>query len=253
MRISKSGYTVSCCLFLGLLLSSGCGGSSVPVRSQFVEFTTEQKQQIEVDSRRPYRIQTEDVLQVAVSNQKELFQDGVIVLPDGAISLVGAGRLRVAGLTLAEADSSITKAFSREIRNPDVSVIVRETQGKQIFVLGEVNSPGLQKLPNGGLGIVGVIALAGGFTDDAAPEGAVLVRINHTGYMAQEIDLSYFGHVEAIGLAAVGLQAFDVVYVPRSRIGDFGYFSRTVLAGLVNITRMATDISYLSSGNIRGF
>ena len=254
MRISKSGYTVSCLLFIGLLLSSGCGGrSSVPVRSHFVEFSTEQKQQIEVDSRRPYRIQTEDVLQVAVSNQDELFQDGVIVLPDGAISLIGAGRLRVAGLTLAEADSSITNAFSSEIRNPDVSVIVRETQGKQVYVLGEVNSPGLQKLPKGGLGIIGAIALAGGFTDDAAPEGAVLVRINDSGYMAQEIDLSYFGEVEAISLATVGLQAFDVVYVPRSRMGDFGYFSRTVLAGLVSITRMAVDIRYLSSGITGGF
>ncbi len=241
-------------ILTSFLLISGCGGhSGVPVRSNFVEFTSEQKNQIQSDSSLPYKIQTEDVLQVSVSNQKELFHSGVIVLPDGAVSLVGAGRLEVAGLTLSEADSTITAAYSQEVRNPAVSVIVTETQGKQIYVLGEVQKPGLQKLPKGGLGIIGVIALAGGFTEDAAPEGSVLVRINDSGYLAQEVDLSYFGDIQAVGLATVSLQAFDVVYVPRSRIADFGYFSKNVLSGLVSITRMASDINYLSSGAIRGY
>ncbi len=255
MRIRESGHMLGCLLVMaGLLVIAGCGGrSNTPVRSNFVEFNSDQKLMIESDSRRPYRIQTEDVLEIAVSNQKDLFQDGVLVLPDGAISLVGAGRLPVAGLTLAAADSLITIAFSEKIRDPEVSVIVTETQGKQVYVLGEVTSPGLKKLPKGGLGIVSAIALAGGFTDDAAPEGTVLVRVNDTGYLAQEIDLSYFGEVEAVSLATVGLQAFDIVYVPRSRMGDFGYFSRTVLAGLVSLTRMASDINYLSSGAIRGY
>ena len=42
------------------------------------------------------------------------------------------------------------------------------------------------------------------------------------------------------------LEPYDVVYVPRSRTGDFAYFSRTILQGLLNITRMAADIKYLS-------
>lgn len=244
--------------FVGLaaaaLFISGCGGSSsMPVRSNFVEFTPEQRAEIKLGAGRPYQIQTDDVLRVAVSNQKELYHDGLLVLPDGAVSLVGAGRVELAGLTLAEADSAITNAYSREVKNPDVSVIVLETLGKQVYVLGEVRSPGLIRLPKGGLGIVGAITLAGGFTEDAAPEGTVLVRVTNEGYLAQEVDLSYFGDVEAAMIATVGLQAFDVVYVPRSRMGDFGYFSRNVLSGLVNITRMATDLKYLSSGAIRGF
>ncbi len=237
-----------------LWIIAGCGGrSSVPVRSNFVEFTPEQRVQIKSDEQRPYRIQTDDVLRVAVSDDKSLDHDGVLVLPDGAVSLVGAGRLRLAGLTIMEADSVITTAYSKEIRDPDVSVIVLETQGKQVYVLGEVRAPGLQKLPLGGLGIIGAITLAGGFTDDAAPEGAVLVRITDNGYLTQEIDLSYFNDVEALSLATVGLQAFDVVYVPRSRMGDFGYFTKTVLSGLMDITRMASDIRYLTGGTARGF
>jgi hypothetical protein len=46
----------------------------------------------------------------------------------------------------------------------------------------------------------------------------------------------------------VDVQPYDVIYVPRSRIGDFAYFSKTVLSGLVQITRIASDIKYLSGG-----
>jgi polysaccharide export outer membrane protein len=236
-------------ILIGILLFSGCGGGNyTPVRTDYVEFTDEQKAQINSDSHLPYRIQTEDVLRVAVSGQKDLKADGVLVLPDGAVSLVGAGRVEVAGLSLDEADSLITAAYARDIRDPEVSVIVAETGGTRIYVLGEVRSPGMQKMPRGGLGIIGAVTLAGGFTEDAAPEGAVLVRVTGEGYLVKEIDLSNFGQVDAMDLALVGLQPYDVVYVPRSRIGDFGYFSRNVLSGLVSITRMAVDIKYLTNG-----
>ena len=255
MRISKPGHAIGCLVVVaGFLFLAGCGGrAAMPVRSNFVEFTPEQKLRMASDAGRPYRIQASDVLRIAVSNQKELSTDGVLVLSDGAISLVGTGRLPVAGLTLAGADSLITAAYSHEIRDPDVSVVIVETKGKQVYILGEVRAPGMRRLPSGGLGIIGAITLAGGFTADAAPEGTVLVRITGDGYLAQEIDLSYFHDVEAMSIAAVGLQAFDVVYVPRSRAGDFSYFSRNVLQGLANMARMASDLKFLSSGTVRGF
>lgn len=242
-------------LILAILpLIAGCGGGArVPVRSNFVEFSPEQRAVIVVNSQRPYRIQTEDILKVGVYNQEDFSQDRILVLPDGSISLMGVGRLMVAGKTLAEVDSLITQAFAKEIRDPNVSVLVSETQGRQVYVLGEVQSPGLHKLPKGGLGVIGAVTLAGGFTEHAAPEGTVLVRITEDGYLAQELDLSYFNEPEAIGLATIGMQAFDIVYVPRSRIGDFAYFSKSVLSGLLNMTRMASDITYLSRGGYRGF
>lgn len=236
-------------ILLGVLLLAGCGGDTyTPVRTDYVEFSEDQKAQINQQSGLPYLIQADDVLQVAVSGQKDLKSDGVIVLPDGAISLVGAGRVEVAGYSLEQADSLITAAYAREIRDPDVSVIVTETRGTQVYVLGEVKAPGAQKMPRGGLGIIGAVTHAGGFTEDAAPEGSVLVRVTGDGYLVKEIDLSRFGQVEAMDIALVGLQPYDVVYVPRSRIADFGYFSRNVLSGLVSVTRMAVDIKYLTGG-----
>jgi polysaccharide export outer membrane protein len=133
---------------------------------------------------------------------------------------------------------------------PNLSILIQETMGRRVHVMGEVRNPGLHKLPVGGIDMLGAITVAGGFTDDAARAGTVLVRVADNGYLVQEIDLSDISSFAAAGLATVQIQPYDVIYVPRSRMGDFGYFSKTVLAGLVQITRIAADIKYLSGGSI---
>jgi len=250
--VSRLKYQV---LVAGLLLAlGGCGGGpDMVVRSSFVEFTPEQRQEIEAQGSREYRIQESDVLLVAFAHQKELNQEGVLVLSDGAVNLIGLDRLELAGRTLAEADSLITAAYSKEYRDPVISISILESKGRRVYVLGEVRSPGMQTLPRGGVGVYGAVSLAGGFTPDASPEGAVLVRVSETGYMVKEMDLSGIRELESLSLAMVELMPYDVIYVPRSRIGDFAYFSRSVLSGLVSMTRVATDLKYLSGGGWERF
>lgn len=232
----------------------GCGGGpSAVVRSDFVEFTPEQKTEIEANSSGHYRIQVGDILKVVFSYQKDLNQDDVIVLDDGSVGLMGVDRLELAGLTMTEADSLITLAYAEAYREPDLSIIMKETKGRQVYVLGEVVQAGLHSVPPGGLDIIGAISIAGGFTDHAARSGTVLVRVTGDGYLVQEIDLDGFASVSYSALGAVSLQAFDVVYVPRSRSGDFDYFARTILSGIVNLTRIAVDIKYLGQGGFGRF
>lgn len=236
-----------------LVALGGCGGGpSTVVRSNFVEFTPDQKQEIEAGSSQEYRIQEGDVLKVAFSYEKELNQDGVLVLNDGSISLMGVDRIELAGLTLTEADTRVTQAYAKDYLEPDLSIIVQKTPGRRVYVLGEVKSPGMHELPSGGIDMLGAISVAGGFTGDAARSGSVLVRVTDDGYLVQEIDLDNFNSIAAAGLATIKIQPYDVVYVPRSRIGDFAYFSKTVIAGIAQITRIAVDINYLSGGALIG-
>lgn len=232
---------------LATVALAGCGGSAYsPPRTTFVEFDPEQRQTIEATAGQAYRIQEGDVLRIAFPYEKNLTQDGVVVLADGAVSLVGVDRMVLAGHTLAEADSMVTAAYAEDYVEPDLSVIVMETTGRRVYVLGEVRNPGMVKVPHGGLGIIGAVSLAGGFTEDAAKDNTVLVRITPAGYLVQEIDLGAIQRPEAAALAMLTLEPYDVVYVPRSTIGDFDYFARSVLQGLAGITRMAADIRYLS-------
>jgi len=235
-----------------LVALGGCGGGpSAVVRSNFIEFTPEQKQEIETSSGHEYRIQEGDVLRVAFSYEKDLSQDRVVVLNDGAISLMGVDRLEVAGRTITEVDSLVTMAYGKEYLEPNLSIIVQETQGRRVYVMGEVRNPGMHQLPNGGIDMLGAITVSGGFTENAAKAGAVLVRVTNDGYLVQEIDMSDFTSLASAGLAAIQIQPYDVIYVPRSRIGDFAYFSKTVLAGLVQITRIASDINYITGGSVQ--
>jgi protein involved in polysaccharide export with SLBB domain len=252
--MQRNGVVVRTGLLAGIVLMvflAGCAGvrQGPPVRTSFVEFTPEQVSLIEAEDVHSYQIQAADVLRVVFSNEPNLNRDPVLVLPDGSVTLVGIEPLRIQGLTVVEADSAITQAYSREYRDPQISVLVLESKGRMVYVMGQVRQPGLVELPYGGLGVAGAVARAGGFTVDAAKEGSVLVRVTDAGYMVQEIDLSNFQDVTMGELATIQLQPFDVIYVPRSRIGDFSYFAKSVLSGLVNVTRIAADVRYLSDAN----
>ncbi len=221
-------------------------------RTSFVEFTPEQELTIANTTSDEYRIQEGDILRIAFAYQKELNQDGVVVLTDGSVGLVGVDRLKVAGLTMTEADSLITAAYAKDYRDPDLSVMIQETQGLKVYVMGEVRTPGIHQIPRGGLSVLGAIAKAGGFSEDAAKDGVVLIHVTQDGYSMQEINLEDLSLESGGALAMVELKPLDVLYVPSSRIGDFHYFSRAVLSGLVSITRIASDLKYLSDGSIGG-
>ena len=252
MRVKSSVIPIMILGFALLVALGGCGGGpSAVVRSNFIEFTPEQQEEIASRSSNEYRIQEGDILKVAFSYQTELNQNGIVVLPDGAVSLVGVDRIEVAGLTMTQADSLVTQAYAKDYREPNLSIIIQETQGRRVYVMGEVRNPGIHQVPSGGIDMLGAVTVAGGFSEDASKAGTVLVRVTPDGYLVQEIDMSDFTSMASAGLATIQIQPYDVIYVPRSRIGDFAYFSKTVLAGLVQITRIASDINYISGGSIQ--
>lgn len=240
-------------ILAGLLLMamSGCGGTrSLALRSEFIPFTAEQAVELQASRNRAYRIQEGDLLSIRFAYEKSLDQDRVVVLSDGSVSLVGVDTVRLAGLTMSEADSILTAAYSKEYREPSLSVMMLESQGRRVYVLGEVSDPGQYSVPGGGIDVMSAIVMASGFKDDAAREATIVVRITPEGYQVQEVDLSNFGKPEFALSTAFVLRPYDIVYVPRSRQGDFGYFSRTILSGLSYVTRIAYDLYNVTSGNV---
>ncbi len=251
MKRAAAVAAVPALVALGLLMS-GCAsnGGSIVTRSTFVEFTPEQQAEIARSKPPEYRIQRGDILAVAFPYENNLNQGNVVVLDDGAIGLIGVDRLVVAGLTMTQADSLITAAYAKEYREPDLSVLMFKSKGRPVYVMGEVRSPGSYDVPSAGVDVLSAISLAGGFNDFAARNGVVVIRVTPAGYFCEEVNLADPGKAFAAGLASVPLEPYDVVYVPRSRQGDFFNFTRSILVGLANITRIASDIRYLSSGGI---
>ena len=225
---------------LALAFAGGCGGTrSYAPRTEFIPFTPEQRAEREAAEVRPFRIQPGDALRIRFAYEHALDQDAVLVLSDGLVSLVGVDPVRVGGMTITEADSALTAAYSKEYREPSLSVILLDTKGRQVFVMGEVRDPGVYQVPVGGIDIMSAIAMASGFTEDAARGGTVIVRATDAGYQFQEVDLDAIGKAGFAPITTVPLLPYDVVYVPRSRTGNFSYFAKAVLSSLANITQSA--------------
>jgi polysaccharide export outer membrane protein len=124
--------------------------------------------------RQDYRLGEEDEIDITVYGDSELSKKQT-VRPDGRIAFPLIGDLKAARLTPDELREQITERLSKFVRNPRVTVIVSQYNSKHVYVLGQVKAPGLVRLGTD-LTVLQSIARAGGVTDDADLQGALLVR-----------------------------------------------------------------------------
>lgn len=88
-----------------------------------------------------YRIRPGDVLDVFVWGQDNL-NTHTRVARDGTIVVKLAGSIRMSGLTVDQASSTIAGKLRRYLIAPAVTVSVAEPGGKDVTVVGEVDAPG---------------------------------------------------------------------------------------------------------------
>src|SRR5512138_1208464 len=98
------------------------------------------------------------------------------------------------------------------LRDPQVTVLIRELNSKRIFVFGEVQKPGTFPYQDG-MTVIQAVTLAGGFTKTAAQNSTSVTRKVD----AQEVKVRVNVQDIALGKASnFLLQPGDIVYVPES-------------------------------------
>jgi len=234
------------CLTFVVLLT-GCSSAPFPVHTETLPYNEEQllARQMARDAR--YRLRVGDRFKVAFKYETDLDQDNLVVLPDGYISLGGAGNLRAAGLTIEQLSDSLVEEFGHDYRNPDLTVVVQEIAEPEVYVMGEVENPGLYKMAAGGAGVLQSISMAGGFTKEARKSETVLLRAGDDGFMVRSFDLSNVQHLGLMDMTYLDIQAYDIVYVPRSSLGDFSYLSQAIFGSALHVTRFFWDIYALAN------
>lgn len=159
-----------------------------------------------------YQLKPGDLLQVAVWKEQDLTLE-VLVRPDGRFSFPLAGELKASGHTAEEVRAEIAKRLEKFIPDPEVSVLVRQVIGNNIYVIGKVNRPGAFPLP-GPLDVMQALAVAGGTSTFASVNNIKVLRRAAGG---QQTVLHFrYGDIED-GEALeqnVLLQSGDVVVVP---------------------------------------
>lgn len=121
------------------------------------------------------RIGIDDVFDVRVFGEPDM-SGSYRVATDGSIDFPLAGRLEVAGTTTIELQRVlVARLKDGYLKNPQVSVMMKEWNSRKVSVLGQVKNPGpVSYRPN--MTIVDAIASAGGFTPIAAKNSVNLRR-----------------------------------------------------------------------------
>jgi protein involved in polysaccharide export with SLBB domain len=147
----------------------------------------------------------------------------VLVRPDGRITVFPAGDVIAAGRTARELEATLVQLLAAELKSPRVVVEVASLAANQVHVLGQVEKPGSYPL-SPFMTLTQVVAEAGGFTDDAA-RNSIMV-FHRDGARTVRVSRVRLDHALKRGSleADIPLSRFDIVYVPRSSIGNVDVF-----------------------------
>ncbi|NIM19417.1 MAG: hypothetical protein GTO51_03445 [Candidatus Latescibacteria bacterium] len=192
-------------------------------KEQLGEFLTESAK----DQTNEYIISIGDKLDIVFLYHQDLTTQALIVRSDGRISLPYVGDVMAAGYTPMKLDTILTARFEEILREPNLSVIVRESAGKVVYVLGEVARSGGFDFDKE-ISLLQSVALAGGITTKGKANHAVVIRREGVErVVGVEVDIEAIMRGEAIQNDFL-LRNNDIVYVPKKRIESVAEFVTTL-------------------------
>jgi polysaccharide export outer membrane protein len=174
-----------------------------------------------------YRIRIGDVLDIKFPLNPEL-NDEVTVGPDGRVSTADVEDLLVVGRAGSDVSADLRKQYSSILREPRLSVTVKNFAPAQVFVGGEVVNPGEFQGDALAPTLSQVVARAGGLKLSANPNHVFVIRRG-----ADDKPVVYATRYQDVirgdPTADVRLAPYDVVYVPRTTIAEvFVFFNQYV-------------------------
>lgn len=104
-----------------------------------------------------------------------LSPSGYLVNPEGNIFFPLVGAVFVQGKTAEEIRATLTTALRQYVHNPQVDVRVTAFRSKKVYVMGEIQRPGLQPLTDAPMSIMDAIHFSGGLLADTADPAHIFV------------------------------------------------------------------------------
>jgi polysaccharide export outer membrane protein len=166
---------------------------------------------------REYKIGAKDLLEIKVVEVPEL-NLAVRVSEEGSITLPLVGRVELAGLTKEAAERKVASFLvaGNFVKNPQVTIFIKEYQSNRVALIGAVKTPGMYELV-GEMSLLELVSKAGGFLENAGDD----IIIMREGKDGRDEKLT----VDLNDLVMNGTQSFnvalrpnDVISVPIDRI-----------------------------------
>lgn len=178
-----------------------------------------------------YRLQPQDVIEVHYRYTPEYDQTAT-VQPDGFVTLILLGGVKLAGLTLDQAKSELAERAAKRLRDPEVSLLLKDYVKPHFAVAGEVTTPGRFEL-RGQITAVEAIAMAGGFKTPSAKHSQVILYRRSGPEMAEARILDMKQMMRPNGLKEnLDIQPGDLLVVPQNQISKIERFVKWANVGM---------------------
>ena len=197
---------------------AGCAGStaSTPtsVQNKIINQDVSSALQ-QVRSSQSYVLQPGDLVDIQVymeDNMNRMLR----LSGNGTITFPLVGNIKLAGLTLEQAEQRLAHRLTSYIKHPQVSMLVKEYGNKTVYVLGQVSKPAaIQIPPEKALTVLEAITSVGGFTDVANTSKVRVLRVENGKQKTIDLDVTQITKQGNKNMD-IALQPGDVVFVPQS-------------------------------------
>jgi polysaccharide biosynthesis/export protein len=192
---------------------------AAPVSSVDQSHNQNQSQGPELQTREPrYIIHREDVLTLKFPIAPEMNQT-VTVQPDGFVNLSGAKSVHVEGLTVPQAVDALKAAYSSTLRDPMITIDVKDFQKPLFTVTGQVGKPGQYELRQTTT-IIEAIAVAGGLQPTSTTHIYLFHHTPSGSFNVEKLDLKDVLNGKKVAENSE-IRAGDMLVIPESNLTKF--------------------------------
>ncbi len=162
-----------------------------------------------------YILKPSDIISVEVYQEEDLNKQ-VRVEGDGSVALSLVGKVKVAGMTVAEAQSLITDLYNRDyLVDPQISLIVTSFSAKVVRILGSVNRAGVVQIPpDRDLTLTEAIAGVNGVSRLGNPKSITIKRVDGNG-RARQMEVNFTRILTDPNVKDIILKEGDTIWVPE--------------------------------------
>lgn len=141
--------------------------------------------------------------------------DSLTIGLDGYVQLPYIGNVKMEGMTLDEAKETLTASLGQYLKIPDLSVLVTRYGPRKVYVMGQVEKPGIQQMNIDDMNAYAALASAGSWTRRARSTRIQVLRVRDNIMYYRTLDMK--AYIKRHDLTQnVVLEDGDIIYVPSS-------------------------------------